>query len=314
MPLNQTLRKNSNVLWTISIIQDQNPTAQTKSEFGEMANDVLTTPTIDTVTLCLADNLQRFRLMIEDGSSEEEAIQKCQELAKQWQYDNSESIQKLKEGKKLSVLTWEEFRNWPDYDKTIQQVESWYKENREFRNDVDGRVRQAMQGISSDAKISDRSEQTKLLKQYMFEECAYQKFCASKGFDYELYKTPMSKAMRRIKNNSDFVAPGTMVEVHFTQFNPQERKQRINQDSESKTVERVSFAPVFNNPLPKNYLTPQARMIEPSLLLKATEFIEKTLSLVPKEQQENAIHALLKFTNQEIVPMCYANKTTLVNN
>ena len=65
MPLNQALKKNSNVLWTISIIQDLTPEAQTKSEFTEMANDVLNTAAIDGVTLCLADNLQRFRLMIE---------------------------------------------------------------------------------------------------------------------------------------------------------------------------------------------------------------------------------------------------------
>ena len=40
MPLNQPLRKNSNVLWTISLIQDQNPEAETKSEISDMTNDV----------------------------------------------------------------------------------------------------------------------------------------------------------------------------------------------------------------------------------------------------------------------------------
>ena len=315
MPLNQSVKKNSHVLWTISIIQDTSPQAQTKSEFAEMVGDILTTDNVDKVTLCLADNLQRFRFMIEDGITEEEAISKCQGLAKTWHNDNSESLQKLKESKKLSFLTWEEFNNWPEYEKTIKEVEELYKQNREFRNDVDGRIRQAMQSIKSDAKISDRSEQTKLLKQYLFEECAYQKFGASKGFNYELYKTPMSKAMRRIKNNSDFVAPGTMVEVHFTQFNPQERKQRIIQNNENHSVpmilstEKASFSPIFNKQRVKS-----DPVVEPSLSIKTGEFIEKTLAMLPEHHQRVAVEALMRFTNQEIIPLCYPNKTTLVNN
>jgi hypothetical protein len=314
VPLNQTLRKNSNVLWTISLIQDQNPEAQTKAEFAEMANEVLDTPTIKTVTLCLADSLQRFRLMIEDGITEKEAISKCQELSEIWHNDNSEASQKLTKYKNLSLLTWQEFRSWSDYDKTIKEVESLYKENRDFRMAVDGRVRQARENIKEDAKIADPLKQTELLKMYLLEECAFQKFGAIKGFNYEIYKTQQSKAMRRIKNNNDFVPPGTMVEVNFTQFYPSERKQIVQnsvQNNENKSLESISFNPIFNCNLKKPHVKPAT--VEPSLLLKATEFIEKTLALVPLHQQEQAVHAILKFTNQEIVPLCYANKLTVVN-
>ena len=309
MPLNQTLRKNSNVLWTVSIIQDQNPEAQTKAEFAEMANDVINTTTIDTVTLCLADNLQRFRLMIEDGSTEKEAIQKCQALAKQWQSDNATNLNKLGDNKKLSTLSWEEFRNWPHYEKTLQELESWYKENRDFRMSVDGRVRQARENIKDEAKISDPLKQTELLKKYLLEECAFQKFAASKGFNYEIYKTQQSKAMRRVKNNIDFVPPGTMVEVHFTQFNPKEIKQRVVENYENHSTPmilspaRASFSPIFNKQRAKS-----DPINDRPLSTKTGEFIEKTLAMLPEHQQILAVEALMRFTSQEIIPLCYTKK------
>ena len=111
MPFNKPIRKNSHILWTVSLIQDLTPDAQTKSEFDEMVSDVLNSDTIDKTTLCLADNLQRFRLMIKDGLTEEEATIKCQEMAKIWQEDNAESLTKLKESKNLSILTWNSFLN-----------------------------------------------------------------------------------------------------------------------------------------------------------------------------------------------------------
>lgn len=299
MPLSQTLRKNSYVLWTISIVQDQNPEAQTKSEFSEMTNDVLTTSTINRVTLCLADNLQRYRLMIEHGMSEEEAIAECQKMAHQWHEDNAVELEKLKDTKKLSFLTWGEFLAWPEYEDTLKKLEAWYKENREFRNDVDGRIRQVADNISVDAKISNPVQQTELLKRYLFEECAFQKFAASKGFEYELYKTSMSKSMRRVKNNVDFVPRGYLVEVHFTQFNPALKKPITNGYSISQ--EKESFSQIF---------TP-SKSVDISISIKFSEFIEKTLQMLPPKEQEKAVEALMKFTTQEILPLYYSNSSNL---
>lgn len=320
MPLNQTLRKKSHVLWTISIIQDISPEAQTKSELAEMVDDVSKTETIERLTLCLADNLQRFRLMIQDGITEEEATIRCQQMSQKWHNDNPKSIEKLKETKNLSFITWQQFLEWPEHDNTIKAIESFYKENKEFRNDVDGRVRQEFKNIKPDAKITDPAIQTALFKRYMFEECAYQKFAASKHFNYEIYKTPMSKAMRRIKNNSDFVAPGFMVEVHFSQFNPSLKKNPINPPKPSdKTIlsttppkedeYKNSFLPLFNNN--SHLLTSNEQIpIESRCHLhvkKAAEFIENAIDLLPVEQQENAMKALIKFTTQEIMPLYYTN-------
>lgn len=291
MPLNQTLRKNSSVLWSISIIQDQNPEAQTKAEFAEMANDVINTSTIDQVTLCLADNLQRFRLMINDGLSEEEATLECQKMGVRWHEDNKDSLQKLIDNKKLSILTWQEFQDWPMYSSTMKNIENLYKENKEFRNDVDGRVRQAINTLKSDAKISNNGQQTALLRQYLFEECAFQKFATTYKFDYEIYKTQMCKAMRRIKNNSDFVSAGYMMEVYFTQFSLIQKKSK------------EPFYPsgsVFS-------ITPKVESINKPQSQKALEFLEKAFQLIPPEKHERAIEALLKFTNQEIIPLCYSN-------
>ena len=219
MPFNQAIRKNSHILWTVSLIQDITPEAQTKSEFAEMVNDVVSTDTIDKTTLCLADNLQRFRFMIKDGLTEEEATIKCQEMAKTWHADNAESLGKLKESKKLSILTWDEFLNWSEREKTVKDVELFYKENNKFSRDVDGRVRQELNKISNDSKITDRTQQIELIKRYIFEECAFQKFASSKHFDYELYKNPFTPYLRAIKNNENFVNPKCIVELYFTQFN-----------------------------------------------------------------------------------------------
>lgn len=304
MPLSQTLRKNSNVLWTISIVQDQNPDEQTKSEFSEMANDVLTTDTISKVTICLADNLQRYRLMIKDGLTEQEAIAQCQIMTAQWKVNNANNIQKLSEIKKLEFLTWEEFLSWPDKEATLEKLENWYKENREFRNDVDGRVRQAAANIGNDAKITNPVQQTELLKKYLFEECAFQKFAASKGFDYELYKTPFNKAMRRVKNNTDFVPRGFMVETHFTQFNPALKK--LHKNGYTIHQEKESFSPVFNK-IPIN----PATSIELSISVKFSEFIEKTLQMLPPYEQKKAVEALMKFTAQEILPLYYSSNASI---
>lgn len=246
MPFNQAMRKNSHILWTISLIQDITPEAQTKAEFTEMTGDVVNTDTIDKTTLCLADTLQRFRFMIQDGLTEEEATIKCQEMAKTWHLDNAESLDKLKETKKLEILTWDEFLNWSEYEKTVKDVERFYKENNKFSRDVDGRVRQELNKIKSDAKVTDRTQQIELLKKYLFEECAFQKFASSKYFDYELYKNPFTPAMRDIKNNENFVNPKCMVELYFTQFNnPPKNK------PENKVENKVE-----NKPLVQNYYTP----------------------------------------------------------
>lgn len=324
MPLNQSLRKNSNVLWTLSLIQDQNPTAQTKDEFSEMAQDVIQTETIGSLTLCLADNLQRFRLMLQHGISEEEAIKECQKLKDTWEIDNFSTLQKLKEERGFSVLKWDEFLAWPELNNTIADLEKWYKENRDFRNDVDGRIRQARNNLPPDSKISNPLEQTVLLKKYLFEECAYQKFAASKGFHYEIYKNPMSKAMRRVKNNSDFVPGGVMVEVYFTQFNPTAKKKRENEDKISKNEKVIidaeksspeSFSHVFKRtkpePVPVRTVSlPKAKEEgRKSPPQRIGEFIEKAFELLPEHQQEKAMEALIKFASAEILPLCYLDNT-----
>lgn len=303
MPLNQPLRKNSNVLWTISIIQDQNPEAQTKSEFSEMTSDVLDTDTISKVTLCLADKLQRFRLMIKDGLSEQEAIVECQKMATQWHNDNAESIQKLKDSKNLSFITWEEFLAWPEYDATVTKLEYWYKENRDFRNAVDGRVKQAREALGNEVKIYNPVQQTELLKKYLLEECAFQKFAASKGFEYEIYKTPPCQAMRRVKNNTDYVPSGFMVDVHFKQFNPSTKKNPIV-TQKVISPEKESFSPIFSK-RPSSY---SLNNVDISISSKFAEFIDKTIQMLPEKEQERAVEALIKFTTQEILPLCYSNK------
>jgi hypothetical protein len=317
MPFNQALRKNSHVLWTISIIQDISPTAQTNSEFTEMMQDVANTATIEKTTICLANLLQRFRLMIKDNITEEEAILRCDELENKWHIDNAQSVEELKKSKKLSFITWKEFLTWPQYSDTIKAVENFYKENKEFRNDVDGRVRQELTNVQSDAKLTDPLQQTSLLKRYLFEECAFQKFAAEKGFNYELYKTPMNKAMRRIKNHSEFVPPGFMTEIHFTQFNPSKKNTLQNNSSLSNENRyhirdnKNNFGSVFSSSPPlsgsEDKFTISSDTANKLKNRKAVEFIENAIELLPVEEQENALKALIKFTTQEIMPLYYKN-------
>ena len=342
MPFNKAIRKNSHILWTISLIQDLTPNAQTKAELAEMVEDVVSTDTIDKTTLCLADNLQRFRLMIKDGLTEEEATIKCQEMAKMWHADNAESLTKLKESKNLEILTWDEFLNWSDYEKTINEIEIFYKENSKFRSDVDGRVRQELNKISDAAKITDPTHQTILLKKYLFEECAFQKFAASKRFNYELYKTQLPPAIRHIKQNTSFVPPGFMDDLHFTQFNFTPKKQPLAQIAQNKNVmnERIpygnipvgidfppmwtttktyhypsksSYGSVFTNQSPpqqpKEYINFGSVKSAEQNRLEFAEFIEKSLKMLPETEQKKAIDALVKFTVNEIIPLAYTNDT-----
>lgn len=335
MPINQSLKKNSHVLWSISLIQDITPDAQTKDEFVNMLDDILTTDTIDKVTLLVADHLQRFRFMIEDNCSEQEAIAKCDKMAKTWHSDNAQSLEKLKANKNLSFLTWEEFLKWPEYEKTVKDVEVLYKENGKFKRDVDGRLRQELNRIKSDAKLIDATKQTELLKKYLFEESAFQKFASLKRFNYELYKNPMPPAIRRIKANSEFVPPGFMTELHFTQFDSPPKKPNfipVNRSNVNAIANvpmgldfptnfaelpnlnaKNSFGSVFNN----HQIANEGKEPKHSNGFKSfeqkriefSEFIEKTLKLLPEKEQENAIAILVKFTSQEIIPLYYSNNT-----
>lgn len=315
MPFSQPLRKNSHILWTISLIQDIHPDAQTKIEFNEMTEDVISNASVETVTLCLAVELQRFRFMILENISETEALKKCEQLKDQWHQDNPAALKKLQEAKKVLTLTWKEFLAWPQYEETMKAVQGWYESSRDFRHDVDGRIRQELENTQATAKLGDIHEKTKLLKQYLFEECAFQKFASTRGFAYELYKTPMNKAMRRVKKNTDFVPPGVMTEIYFTQFAPSHRNASPNSRStaaissnQSNNLPNISFsslavqqsaafAPIFSQPIVS--VPVHALPID----LTVAEFIEKTLRLVPVEMRVQAIEKLLKFTLQEILPL-----------
>lgn len=341
MPLNQNLKKDSKVLWTLSVIQDQTPTAQTKAEFAEMANDVINTSTVTNLTLCLADNLQRFRLMIQHGITEEEAITECQKLSSQWHIDNSESVESLKKSKNFSILTWKEFLDWPDKDKTIADIEKLYEGKPEFKVDVDTRIRQVRDSLKN-PKIYDTLEQTKLLRKYLVEELAFQKFCAGKGFNYEIYKTQCCKAMRRIKNNTDFVPTGLMREIFFTQFDQKTKaiknnvqpitqstpplcgidfpptylqKTTVHYPSDRQVAEenKASFSSVFNNPSKNTDRNESVHnLYVNSREKKVSELIEKTLNLIPVIHQEKAIQELLKFTTERLMPMCYSETTVVM--
>lgn len=309
MPLNQALRKQSNVLWCISIIQDQRPFAQTKEEFSEMSKDILNTDTIESLTLCPVELLQRFRLMIQHGIGEEEAIQRCHTLKEQWYSDNCEEIERLRGAKKLNLLNWQEFLLWPDLSNTLYDLEKWYKEDRDFRNLVDGRVKQARESMPPDCKISNPIEQTVILKRYLFEECAFQKFAAGKGYNYEIYKTPMNKAMRRVKHNSDFVPPGVLVEVYFTQFMPVPKNDsppRTHEGQNNGFSQVLSRNPL-NIPALNGVTKPNSKPEhQKSAAQKVSEFIEKTVELIPEEQQAKAIDLLIKYATKEIIPLCYS--------
>jgi tRNA-dependent cyclodipeptide synthase len=339
MPFSQPLRKNSHVLWTISLIQDIHPETQTKTELLQMATDVIASESIEHVTLCVADGLQRFRLMILHNISESAAMKQCEQIVAQWHQDNTEALKKLSEAKKVSTLTWEEFLDWPAYEETVKSIQAWYENNRDFRHDVDGRIRQELENMQTTAKLSDPNEQTKLLKRYLFEECAFQKFASTKGFHYELYKTPMNKAMRRIKKNSDFVASSCMTEIYFTQFVPNKKLSQTNNhqsnhanghatqafSSSTFSTENTSFAPFFGAPvvhssscnlstdemsstmMAKRPVVFLSEMKPP--IMKTTEFIEKALQLIPVEMQAQAIEKLIKFTAQEIIPLSYSKNT-----
>lgn len=318
MPLSRNLPRNSHILWLISLIQDTSPQAQTKAEFSEMTNDILDNDAVEKITLCIGSTLQRFNMMLRYGITEEEAIEKCKSLEAQWYLDNPKSVDALKEKKNLVILKWDEFREWPEYEKTVKMVEDLYLKDHKFKRDVDGRIKQELEKIGNTAKIEDPTKRTELLKKYLFEESAFQKFSASKGFRFELYKSPFPPPAKRIMSNSDFVPPGSLSEIHFTQFNGSFKKHlrivnSFNEqeiDSSSNTTTSHSFKPVFKEiKESNNHDISQNGSPEK----KFANFIESTLGLLPPDQRLNAIKDLIQFTTQKIMPLCYATSTnTLV--
>jgi hypothetical protein len=300
MPLSRNLPKNSHVLWLISLIQDTSPGAQTKAEFAAMTADILSNEYVDKITICVGDTLQRFRFMIRDNCSEDEAIEKCHALSNQWYLDNPESLEKLKASKQLLLIKWDEFLAWPDREKTVQKVEDLYRKDEKFRRDVDGRIKQEMAKYH-DAKITNPTRQTELLKKYLFEESAFLRFAAEQDFKHVLYKMPFPPAIKRVLSNSDFVAPGFMVEVNFTQFKSSPKPEVSN--------EKAAFQPVLSHALPSRH-----KHDNKSPTRKVSEFIESAIELLSDEQKTYAVKALIEFTNQQIIPLSYkATIPTLSN-
>lgn len=323
MPLSRNLPKNSHVLWLISLIQDTSPEAQTKAEFSEMVNDIIANDAVEKITLCIGDNLQRFRFMIQNNCTEEEAIQRCQELSRQWHIDNPLSLQELKDKKNLTLIKWDDFLAWPQREKTVKDVEELYLRDNKFKRDVDGRIKQELEKLTNTAKITDPTKRTELLKRYLFEESAFEKFVAAEGFKFQLYKKPLPPAIKRIINNSDFVPPGYLSEVYFTQFSNAQKNTPTNHP-----VMRQQFSSPLNIPIGIDFprdvshlqknghkngfgsvfssdSKPSSSGLSESPEKKFANFIESTLSLLPIEQRDNAIQSLMKFTNQQIIPLCY---------
>lgn len=300
MPLSRNLPKESHVLWLISLIQDTNPGAQTKTEFSEMVSDVVSNEYIDKVTICIGDTLQRFRFMIRDNCSEFAATEKCHALSAQWNLDNPEALNKLKENKQLSILKWDEFLAWPEQEKTIKAIEELYRKDDKFKRDVDGRIKQEMAKYQ-DAKITNPTRQAELLKKYLFEESAFLKFAAEQDFKHVLYKMPFPPAIKRVLSNSEFVAPGFMVEVNFTQFKASPKPEVSN--------EKAAFQAVLSNPLASRH-----KHDNKSPTRKVSEFIESAIELLSDEQKAYAVKALIEFTNQQIIPLSYKTNIPTLSN
>lgn len=312
MPLSRNLPKNSHVLWLISLIQDTSPESQTKDEFEDMTEEIIKNNAIDKITLCVADNLQRFRFMIQHDCTESEGIEKCQQLSRQWHTDNAQSLEKLKEKKNLSFLKWDDFIAWPDYAKTVKAVEELYVKEHKFKRDVDGRIRQEIEKLSDNSKITDPIKQAELLKKYLFEESAFQKFVASRNFRFELYKNSFPPAAKRIISNTDFVPPGFLSEIHFTQYNKSPKHNPMQQDNVVQFHDHADGKHSFSNVLSQSKSSSSTYHEKPrdssptkSQTHKTAEFIASAIELLPLEVQESAWKKLIDVTIQEIMPLYY---------
>lgn len=210
-----------------------------------------------------------------------------------------------------------------------------YLKDNKFKRDADGRIKQELEKIGNRAKITDPTKITELLKKYLFEESAFQKFVASKGFRFELYKKPLPPAAKRIISNSDFVPPGFLAEVYFTQYHNTPKnnpvKQTVMQQYPSQALnipigldfpvsfdslpkrhgsKNAGFGSVFDPPKKSNDVKEYSSIpLGESPEKKVANFIESTIGLLPQEHRANAIKALIQFTNQKILPLSYENNT-----
>jgi hypothetical protein len=145
----------------------------------------------------------------------------------------------------------------------------------------------------------------------------------------KLYKKPLPPAAKRIISNSDFVPPGYLAEVYFTQYSNAQKNTHHNPTPNSRSSSALNipvgidfprdpssirqndhkngFGSVFSSQ-PKS----SSSGLSESPEKKFANFIESTLSLLPAAQRDNAIKSLMQFTNQQIIPLCYEDKSSFV--
>jgi tRNA-dependent cyclodipeptide synthase len=240
MSLHGGIKQDSHVLFSISLIQDENPEAQTGEEFNKMANDLIREPHVSKVTLMKADTLQRFRLMLKHGISEDEATTKAKELNRKFDEMNCEKIQELKEKKQFDIIDWDYYSQKPEFKDKLTEIESLYKTDKKFAHAVDTCIENYARKLKRElGETYNHKPAWELMKKYMFEEVTFQIIAAyddKADFHYEFYKSVRNRAMKYAHDK--FVKaqkPGRMKEIHYC--SPEES------DKKTKTQERVYSIP-----------------------------------------------------------------------
>lgn len=198
MRLSGEVKPNSHVLWKVNLAEHQNTQA---SQVVPILNEE---SRITQVTVLKADILDRFRLMLIRGVTEEEALKISQELSLAWDENNAGSLGALRTKKqKVRLLHWDSYQEQKheQFIDAFEKVQHMYNENTVFKHYVDEQVAQKYKEIKGQIdKKFDYLGATQLLKNEVLEECAVEIVIGNvESYDHQISNQPANSAIKLVR-------------------------------------------------------------------------------------------------------------------
>ena len=196
MRLGNTIRPNSTALLSISIGQED----QTGLAFSEMVAAVKDAG-FSCVSILKADSLQRHRVLFSlenvQSAQDDAVIKECERISDDWDLANQATVMALKTHfPDMKVLSWDDVTSHASFAEEKAKVEELYKNNKDFRHQVDGAA------ANFTRKTKEKSKQPRdtifnSMKDYLIEESAGLLVLGKMdpSFDYEIYKGKRNRAM-----------------------------------------------------------------------------------------------------------------------
>lgn len=266
--LANSLKTNSNVLWSVSL-------CQTKDDILEAAGCLITCPQIANITLHIPDTLERFNFLaniifdLQQGkdipclskevlteltslinlastkwnddeivasltkiASTKDFYELCSKSADDWMRDNEPSIQLLREsGKGQQIIKWQELTATEAFKQIFSIVLTSTKENPALQRGISGEVSNRMRKYYNQSKGVHRRLIETLSQSYLLEEAAGRIIAGQRSeYEYEIYYGTLTHALIDIYRKCGG-NPQTMKTISIVDQEPQLKEQASGKTS-----------------------------------------------------------------------------------